>query len=517
MSIVPIKQVGQIGLNKDLSQSELPINAWTDAQNIRFLDGIAQQFLGHSAVYNTPAYAPQYVMPCNVSSQRYWIYTTATKTFCVTNTGGSTVHTDITHVTPRTGVVNNWTGTMLSGVPILNAGNATSYPMAWNLNTANKFVDLTNWPANYYCKAIRSFKNYVIALNITKTATNYPYMIKWSHPADPGSLPSSWDHTDATKNAGEFDIAEGYDAIVDGMQLGDSFMIYKENSIWRMDFTGGVNIFQFRKVLGKSGAMNRNCIADIDGFHVVLTSNDVITHDGNNPKSILDKATRRWLFNNIDETNQNLCFLTANPYYNEVFICFPTIGSTVCNKAIVYNYKDNTCSTRDLPSVNHAAYGPVDNSLSNSWGANSDSWANQLRSWNGPAPVPSNARCILASSDLNLYMIDASASFNGTNPTSYLERRGLSFDYPDYIKLVKSIRPRISGTAGSTISIYVAGTDDPWETPTYGPAMTHTIGTTVKNDCLVSGRYISIMFASDSAPTWNLHSYDVELQNGGLY
>ena len=40
MTIVRVPQVGAIGVVKDLSQHELPPNAWTDASNIRFLDGM---------------------------------------------------------------------------------------------------------------------------------------------------------------------------------------------------------------------------------------------------------------------------------------------------------------------------------------------------------------------------------------------------------------------------------------------------------------------------------------------
>ena len=150
--LITFSNVGSIGVNKDLSAHELPPSdqnpsiAWTDCSNIRFLDGFAWQFYGHGEVYNSPTYAPQHVLPCNVSGSRYWIYTTASKTYCVTNTGGSSVHTDITHATPRTGVVNQWTSTLLSGIPILNVGDTSKVPMSWDLNTANKFVDLANWP-----------------------------------------------------------------------------------------------------------------------------------------------------------------------------------------------------------------------------------------------------------------------------------------------------------------------------------------------------------------------------------
>jgi hypothetical protein len=515
MTVVRISGAGAIGVNKDLSAHELPPNAWTDANNIRFLDGFAYQFYGHGEVYNSPSFTPQHVLPCNVGGARYWIYTTAAKTFCVTNTGGVSVHTDITHVTPRTGVVNQWTSTLLSGIPILNTGDTTSVPMSWNLNTANKFVDLANWPASTYCKSLRAYKNYLIALNVTKSGTNYPFMVKWSHPADPGSVPISWDPTDATKDAGETDLAEGYDPIVDGMQLRDSFIIYKEASIWRMDFTGGAYVFRFTKVLGTSGAINKNCIAEIDGQHVVMTGSDVIVHDGQSAVSVLDKATRRFLFQNIDVNGAGLCFVFKNPYFNEIFICYPSIGSISCNKAMVWNFKDKTVSFREIPNLNHAAFGPVDNGLAGNWNQDSSPWDSDLSLWDGPDFVPSTARAIMASANTKLYMLDASSSFDGVIPSGYLERRGLSFGEAEKVKLVKSVRPRIMGSTGQTVLIQIGSSNDAFLDPVYGPVMTHTIGTTVSNDCLISGRYIAVKIATGSAYQWRLDSYDLIVEEAG--
>ena len=516
MALVRVKDAGSIGLNRDLSQHELPLGAWTDCQNIRFLDGYASQFLGYGEVYNSPSYEPQHLLPCNVSGSRYWVYATPTKTFAVSNVSGSSVHTDITHLTPRTGVTNQWTGTLLSGVPILNAGD-TSAPMAWSLNLANKFVDLSNWQAGCSCKSLRAYKNFLIALNVTKSGASYPYMVKWSHPADPGSLPSSWDQTDATNQAGEADVADGYDAIIDGLQMRDSFIIYKENSTWRMDFIGGNYIFKFTKIFSKSGAMNKNCIGDIDGSHIVLTANDVIVHDGNTSKSILDKITRRWLFQNIDVDNVGKCFVFVNPFFNEAYICYPSIGSSSCDKAIVYNYKDNTVSARDIPNANHAAYGAVDNGLMGNWAQDNAPWASDLTLWNGGDFVPSTARVMLGSANVKLYLIDSSAAYDAALPNAYMERRGLSFDAPESIKLIRGIRPRIVGNTGDTVLISVGASDDPYLDPVYQTTMTHVIGTTIANDCLVSGRYIAIKIATGTAYQFRLDSYDIDVQSGGSW
>lgn len=517
MTMVRIPAAGAIGVNRDLSAHELPNNAWTDARNIRFLDGMALQFYGHGEAYNSPAYVPQHVLPCTVAGQRYWIYATAAKVFCVTITAGVAVHTDITHLTPRTGLVNQWTSTLLSGLPILNTGDTASVPMAWSLNAANKFVDLANWPAATYCKSLRSFKNYLVALNVTKAGTNYPYMVKWSHPADPGSVPISWDITDATKDAGEVDLAEGYDPVVDGMQLRDSFMIYKEASIWRMDFIGGAYVFRFSKVLGTSGALNKNCITEIDGWHLVLTGSDVIYHDGQSATSVLDKQTRRFLFQNIDVNGADKCFVFKNPFFNEVLVCYPSIGSASCDKAMVWNYKDKTVSFRDMPNVNHAAFGPVDNGLAGNWASDSAPWDSDLSLWDGPDFVPSTARTIMASANQKLYMMDSSASFDGVLPAAYMERRGLSFGEPESIKLVRGIRPRISGSTGQSVNIRIGSSNDPFTDPVYGPVMTHTIGSTISNDCFVSGRYIAVRFETGSGYQWRLDSYDLDVVQGGSW
>lgn len=513
--IVRVKQTGAIGLNLDLSDHELPINAWTDAQNIRFLDGSVYQTFGYGEVYDSAQVIPYHILPVIIGSARYWIYASLAKIYCVTISGGAAVHTNLTRQTAGVDVnyaatANSWTSTVLGGVPILNPGNTTDPPQQWDLNTANNFTALSNWPANLYCKSLRAYKNFLVALNVTDSGTNYPYMIRWSHPADPGAVPSSWDTTDATKDAGKFDLSEGYDQIVDGLQLRDSLIVYKEASVWRMDFTGGQYVFRASKVLGTSGAMNRNCIVEIDGYHIVLTTNDIVMHDGFQANSILDKQTRRWLFQNMDVDEAYRSFVFKNPFFNEVYICFASVGADHPDTAIVFNYKDRTVSKRAIPNIHHANFGQVDNTLFGLWAADADSWNSDISLWDSPDLVPNAARVLMGSNAQKLYMLDSSSSFAGSAPTGYVERRGLSFDAPEKIKLVKGIRPRITGNAGETVTIQVGSQDDPFEEPSY-TTMTHTIGSTVRNNCLVAGRYISIKFETGSAYNWRLDSYDIEV------
>src|SRR5690606_37246891 len=288
-----------------------------------------------------------HLLPVTVGEARYWLYAGLNKVHAVTITEGVSIHTNITRQTGGEDVdyaatPNSWTSTLLGGIPILNPGNKVDPPQRWNLDIEAKLQPLENWPANTYARSLRGCKQFLVALGITKDGVDYPFMVKWSHPADPGGVPISWEVNDPTVDAGVIDLAEGHDPIVDGLQLRDSFIIYKQASIWRMDFTGGPYVFQFRKVLGVSGALNRNCIVEVDGWHFVLTGSDVIMHDGQAATSILDKVSRRHLFQSIDVNNVGKCFVFKNPFMNEVFVCYPTIGSEWCNQAMVWNYVDKT-------------------------------------------------------------------------------------------------------------------------------------------------------------------------------
>lgn len=513
MPKLSIPNCGAVGVNKDLSEHELPVNAWTDASNIRFLDGYAYQFLGHGQVYKTPPFAPQFLMPVNVGAARYWLYATAGKQYVVSNSGGVTTHTDITHLTARAGTIGAWSGCVFGGIPILNAGDGKA-PMYWNQNLASKFVDLTAWPANTSCKVLRQYKNFLIALNVTKSGTNYAHMVKWSSPAVPGAIPSTWNEADATNDAGEFDLSEGQDPIIDGLGLKNSFIVYKESATYALDYVGGAFIFNNRKVFGMSGILNVGCAVEFDSLHFVVTGSDIVIHDGFNAVSVLDKRARRYFFQNIDVENRSKVFCFKNPFLNEIFVAYPSIGSTYCDRALVYNFVDKTVSFRSLPNVTHAAYGPVDNTLGGTFDQDNDPVNSDLTAFNGPDYTPDTARVMMGSADVKLYMLDASASFDGTIPSAYLERRGLSLGVPERMKIVTGIRLRVTGNIGETITVKIGGSPDPYADPTYR-TMTHTIGRTLKCDCLVTGRYIAVWIGSGTAYQWRLDSLDIEYDDAG--
>jgi hypothetical protein len=524
MPIFRVPTAGATGVVQDLSQTELPPQGFTDALNMRFLDGQATQFLGHGEIYPTAPVTPYHLLPVQVGGYRYWLYAGLAKIYAVAAPGGTVTHTNLTRQTAGvdvnySGAAGAWTSCSLSGIPILNPGNTSDPPQAWDLNLAHKFAALSAWPASTYCKSLRAYKNQLVALNVTKGATNYPFMVKWSHPADPGSVPISWDPTDPTVDAGEVDLAEGGDPIQDGLQLGGTFIVYKQSSVWRMDYTGGAFINSFTKVLGTSGAMNVNCVVEIDGFHVVLTNSDIIVHDGQSAQSVLDKQMRRALFQKIDVSGFGLCFVAKNPFLNEVWICFPSGGATTCDTALVWNYKDKTTTFRQLPNLNYAAFGQVETALAGLWSGDGAGWSSDTTSWAGADFTPDAVRMMMATSGGKLFLADSSAAFDTTTVTSYLERRSVPVGAPEQMKTILSVRPRITGATGDTLTVKVGGSnDDPYSAPTYDATASFTIGQQTSVDLTSTWRYPAIRFENNGgASRWRLDSYDVHWADGGAW
>lgn len=525
MALIRVPFCGQVGVIQDMSRHDLPINAWSDAQNVRFLNKACQQFLGHGSAYGKPPIVPQHVLPVLASGQRYWLYAGAEKIYAATIGAGVATHTNLTRQSGGvdvnyTGTPNQWTSTLLSGIPIVNPGNLIDPPQQWNLDPATRMKALENWPANTFCKSLRSFKNFLVALNVTEGGVNRPFLVMWSSAADPGAVPATWNKDDPTQEAGRTDLAESNGAIIDGLPLRDFFMIYKEDSVYRMTYTGGAYVFAFQKVLGTSGALNRNCIVEFDGYHFVLTGSDVIVHDGQQATSVLDDVARQALFQDFDASATNRCFVFKNPFLNEIFVCYPQAGYTVPNRALVYNYRDKTVAYRDVPALHHAASGTMGEEFGDTWESDGDPWESDRTKWNGPGFTPNTARVLLASDEQQLYLLDSSATYDGVKPTSYLERAGLPLDAPERMKTITGIRPRITGTEGGTVRIRIAGMKDPYEAPDWSRAktMTHVIGKTVRNNCIVTGRYFALRFEMDVGTTayfWRLESYDLEFEDAG--
>lgn len=511
MPIVKISNAGQ-GVNADTMPEELAAGVWSACQNMRFRNGFAERFRGLTNIFGTPSVIPYWIAPYGTASTRYWIHAGLAKVFA----DDGTTRTEITPASAPTGAIDDrWTGGTLNGVFVCN--NGVNVPYFWGGNVANDLASLTGWDANERCKALRPFKNYLVALNITKTSTNYPHMVKWSDAADPGAIPSSWDETDVTGDAGEAEIADSPDVIVDGLPLGDAFIIYKERSAYSMTFIGQPSIFRFQRLPGDYGMLARGCVANTPLGHVVLASGDVVLNNGQGMVSIAEGQVREYIFTQMNSVYAQRSFVCTNPQKSEVLICFPSSESVVCDKAAVWNWNDKTWGFRDLPSVTFGDSGQINaDSTLMQWDNDPNSWESDTSAWLENEYSQNESR-LLFSRDTAITAFDVGTLDLGDEISSSLERVGISFDDPYINKLCRGIHPRIDAAAGTVLNISVGGSMVATELPSYSSPVTFTVGTDQKVDLFASGRFLAIKIESTDYSPWRIRSLDVDVVPLGAF
>lgn len=421
---VEINDLASLGVIRDVEAYMLPPEAFSFGENVRFYDKGAERLTGRTQVFGTPTVAPHFALPVSSPSQTYWMYTSLTKAYVYDGVS----HTNITRAAgDYTGTeTREWNGTLFGGVPILN--NGVDAPQFWSaLNPATPLAALTNFPASTTARVMRAYGPYLLALDVTKsTGTRYPHMVKWSHPADPGSIPVSWDNTDPTRDAGEKDLQDvNAGIILDGLPLGGNFFVYKEGSMWRMTHIGGQFIFDFKPFLETAGILAPRCVTiSADGLrHFVATQDDIIMHNGSSAQSVLEEKYKKHLVNVIDISNFMNCFMFTNPFKDEVWFCFPESGSTQPNRALIIP-KRGAISEAEV-NFRNAAIGIIESASADTWASVTGTWATYVGPWS-----QSNRRKVVlcGTASTKFWELDSGITNDGTAFVATLQRVGLSVE-----------------------------------------------------------------------------------------
>jgi len=611
MPLISFESVGSIGIIKDIPPYNLPQGAWSDGNNVRFLDNGVKKVAGYKEVMATCPFAPYYIHPyLTTSGLYYWIAYGATDIAVYTgttwidvtqqltltldgavnhNSGSITVDTgaalsalpatgtlrigtDITsdqdvnsgnkyeEVTysardVATGVItlspNNlnhhpdnaivypsgstytvdkdygantssrrWTATNLNGLVV--ATNGFDAPQMWPLSggipsTATPFRELQNWPTGASCKSIRSFRTFLVGLNWNR-ANQEPRLVKWSTEASFGAAPSTWDETDATLDAGEYELSDTPGDIVDGLPLGDSFLIYKEDSIYIMNYVGTPYIFSFKLLSPTVGALSKEAIKEFDGGHFFIGNSDCYICNGQTVTPLLPNKVRRAMFEDLSGDNYQKCFVAADYVRNEMLACFPSSGNDVVDKALIWNWKDNTFSFRDLPDTSFINNGIIDITAGATWDASTEYWDIGTGTW-GERNYD-NVKNNLVFCDVTNTKIFRDSFGNtkdGTNMTSFIERTGLDLNDPQSVKFVSAVYPQIEVSGDNqSVNVYVGrqiSTEQgiTWEGPILFDPTTQS-----KVSCRISGKYFGIKVESTTDMDWKLHGVAFEVQQRGL-
>ena len=404
------------------------------------------------------------------------------------------------------------TSTTFTGIS--RAQNGTTG--ATHLDNAPAFVSV-------YAKSIRAFRSFLVALNIQRGGVDYPRVVKWSTEAGIQGVPSSWNETTSTVDAGEFELADTKGDIQDGLQLRDTFMIYKEDATYSMSFVGTPFIFSFRQLSPTIGAIAKNCVAEFDGGHAIFGKGNFYINDGQRLKPILPQKLKEYVFTTLDGAQVNKCFVVADYGRTEILFCFTADGAATNhpNKAVVWNYITNTFCIRDLPDVAHMGYGNVGNpTTATTWVATSATWIGETGPWTMSYDLQDKVLLFVDPSNTKLYRDRSGNKEDTTNMTSYVERTGLSMNaqgQPDHttVKRISSIWPKMSASGTDTINVYLGTQMSTEGGISWNAPVTFNPDSQSKVSVRGTGKMYAVRFESTTDMNWELDGYTIEVDNVG--
>lgn len=543
MPIRLIDNVGQIGAisEADIQPMKIPDGAWSTAENVRFDGYVAKKVGGTRATFGSLSIAPYTLTPHSTfDGEPFFCYAGLTQVYTVSNNQ----HFDLTRQSATlSGTATNraystdptklWTGGVFGGLLFLNNGNDT--PQIQLTPTAScRLSDLANWPSTVTTRAacLRAFKNYLIALDVTKGAVRYRQMVKWSASADPLTVPATWDEADTTADAGETSLADTNGSVIDCLPLRDVNIIYKDDSVYGQQFIGGAFIFRFYNIFNNVGILAKRCVAAFEQYHCFVGNDlDIYVHDGTTIRSIGQDKWRSYLRQNIDGSNYERTFVVANPVTSEIWICFPTGEHDYTSRILMWNWRKDTWSTRTIANASHGAAGAIRSSdYVLLWSTITTTWATESSTWAELASVPPERRLVLADPTyLNgLLETEIGTTERGSPLPFYMERKQMwavpaKIDNNSRVidlqslKFIRRMRFRTSGMTANTIQFNIAVLTDVNTTAIYQVTSSSAAGATMETAVLRRGRFIWFTVESTADVDFQLHAVEIEYEESGMY
>lgn len=220
--------------------------------------------------------------------------------------------------------------------------------------------------------------------------------------------------------------------------------IYSSDSVHVLALSNG--IASVRPYAKGYGVMSINCIAEFDGNHFVVDRNDIYTHNGSGQmKSLVYNRLRDFFKSDIHQSYTGKTFVVKNNKYREIWVCYVSSTATtgLCDKALIYNYKEDNWTIRTLPKVSSMFPSPNLTGVSWEYG---------------------NERLLAPSATTRVYLMDeGTLMYNNTTAAyaafdSYVERKRLFADDPFGNIYIAGITPVLEVTEeADKVSVYVTG------------------------------------------------------------
>jgi len=164
------------------------------------------------------------------------------------------------------------------------------------------------------------------------SATQDPMLIRWSNQDDP----YNWT-PNATNQAGSVRLSHGSE-IVTVIQTRQEIVTFTDSAVYSLQYLGPPYVWGSQLLGDNISILSQNCVALASGIVYWMGVDKFYLYDGR--VQTLGCDLRRYVFNDINLTQNQQIFAGTNEGFNEVWWFYCSANSMTVDKYVVYNYQE---------------------------------------------------------------------------------------------------------------------------------------------------------------------------------
>lgn len=527
MPRVRLDNLGEHGLITDIHPTQLPPNVVNILNNAICEEGSIEHCGGERKLINI-----------NVKPKYHYVYTppTGSETYFVVSDGYK-LHgygLDGSFVDLLTGQGGDALGgavtfTTLNGILVCNSTTNGAWFVDLDIGQNELILQpLPGWGIDWRCEHIVAYKYYLVALGASiSTGEKFPFYVRWSNSADPGSIPSTWEIL-ASNDAGDNQLADTDGKIITGVKVGNSLWIVKEDAIYAMNWVGGQYIFQFTKLTGNIGSRLIQGATEFGNGIALLGMDDIYFFDGANIRSLVSNKIKKRLFSLLGPDKWKNAQISSCYNRSRLLVAAPRAAADdTLYDMLIFNSYDQAWSHKLL----YTGYGfdesfikPLANAQDPTrWDDKVGTWDDDLEgSWNKGDFDAYEKQLILYKADpLNStqYWIETwhNTFFTDTNfqpIESLVGRQGLTFVTGDNIFMLKDAWLELTGSIEKA-ELYFGMQNVLDGNIHYTERFTVKPNETIKVSPRITGRFMGWFFEVKVIGTWRLSALTLDYELAG--
>jgi hypothetical protein len=175
--------------------------------------------------------------------------------------------------------------------------------------------------------------------------------VAWSAPGDP----TNW--TTGSGGGAAYVTAQKIVAGIvtrGGSTNSPSALLFSLDSVIRMSFIGstgaGVNpTFSFDTLSDMSSILSSQSVIEYDGIYYWVGLDRFLSYNGV-VREVPNNLNLNFFFDNLNYAQRQKVFATKVPRFGEIWWCYPSGDSTECDRAVIYNVREQTWYDTILPN-----------------------------------------------------------------------------------------------------------------------------------------------------------------------